>query len=318
MIDFNQEVRDLQNKGHLPHKDYFSQLNMPYTPYNNIQEFGQGLSKPIYLAIGNGVKTLEYAFRTIWAVTRAVGNALIGQRHDAFDALQDAGKNLTLTLALGIMAPIHALTASLEVLTRIISSWYAKEPIEGLTRYNFSEQLTEEIGQYDEDIVDICLPSSNYFKRERFVKPINDYSSFFASVVNPIAQLLVCGAFSLYHALHAVKAAIHLIANLVIAKPRHAGESVRDIGVHASLALSFAVMAPINAVVEAIACVTRIISTWHPLPETVENGREAPKLYSNFISEDDISNNHEIIRDDSDDEAPNNAKRQFFGSSFPR
>lgn len=254
MVDFDAEYKKLAKSGLLPKSDYF--LSSYAKPYNKSEEFLVGLILPILQPIANIVAAIGTALDAILDALRFVGNLLIIKPHAAGHALSDMTTHTVLTFALAIMAPIHALSGSLQVLTRTIAAWFSNEPTNDLTNLDFSATFATKIKV---NAVDYLLPS---FRKYQFFTPHSNVRSFLNSVATPVKTATLSGLYSLTFATFAVCNAIDLIANLIIAKPKHAGESGRDFSVHLSLALSLAIMAPINAWLYSIACITRLGSTW--------------------------------------------------------
>lgn len=267
-MNYHDEWTELTKKGLLPNKDYLSPQQFT-TPFSNSVEFWFHIGLSCGLPLVNGLATCYYATRAVWAVMRAVGNLLILKPHYTAEALNDVCSNLTLGFCVGVMAPVHLLTHSMELLTRLIASWIVgEEPRENLSQRGFIDKISKKIGDNPN-----TLPSSAYFKKDRFFAPYNEALDLISQFASPVTIALASGFESLTHAAKAVTAAIDLITNIAICKPRHALENVRDIGVNFSLSLGLAIMTPINTIVEGIAFMTRLLSTWvHACgPEKQEN-----------------------------------------------
>ncbi|RUR11672.1 type IV secretion protein Dot [Legionella sp. km772] len=257
MTNYNEELKTLSDNGLLPDNHYLAAKRFT-RPYSNQGEFYYGIATIAYVPIVNGLSACVYAMRAVWATMRALGNLLILKPGYTVDAVRDAGFHSLLTIGLAVMAPINALTSSLELLTRTIASWFSgEEPIADLSPLSFSARSAQESEQYK-----TLLPSSSYFKGSRFFTPYQDALQCLGQLAAPVASGVSSGFSSLYQAAHAISAAINGLSNLVICKPRHALENVRDCSIHASLALSLAVMAPINALVEGLAFISRLGATW--------------------------------------------------------
>ena len=238
----SQEVESLQKIGVLPDSNYLSSA-----PYHSANQLYQGLAQPIGLPMLNGLLCVVHAVRALWAALRTVGNILIVKPNAAGDAFSDFATHTTLSLALAVMAPVHVLAKSLEVLIRTISSWFSAEPTTDLKGLGFGEKISKE---------------SPAIKTPRFFTPHQDVVSFIGSVAAPFYQARSDGFYSLYHAVSAVKDAIDLIANIAIAKPQHAAQSLSDLGADLTLTLEFAMAAPIHALLHSIECITRLGATW--------------------------------------------------------
>jgi hypothetical protein len=269
MVNLRSEFDALQQEGILPDKNYFSRFSKPY---DNIADFWDGLITLITSPLVHTAATIFYAIYAVDAVLRTVGNLLIIEPVAAFYALADVSPHLAIVFAVVVMAPIHALTAALEVLTRTILSWFSEEPKAGLTELSFGETFKKQSEN------STFLLSSKNINRGRFFAPHKDVLSFLNSVATPLVSGIGSGFSSLSHAAQAVYLAIQLFANLVIAKPKHAGECARDFGVQATLAILLALMIPINVLVDFIAFITKLGSTW---VDSLKHDKDAePLTYS--------------------------------------
>lgn len=254
---FTDELKALVKGGLLPDNNYLSTKRF-LTQYENSVQLGDGLLKIGFFPIINGLLTCFYATKAIWATVRAVGNLLILKPGYALDAFFDCSANLSLSLLVAVMAPIHALTGSVELLTRIITSWFiGQEPQDDLSKLGLSAKINAESNHFND-----LLPSSNYFRSSRFFSPYKNVTSFIEQLSSPVVTLFKTGYSSLNQAVNAVISALDGIANAIICKPRHALANLSDLGVHLSLSFVLAVMAPINALVESIAFISRLGSTW--------------------------------------------------------
>lgn len=156
------------------------------------------------------------------------------------------------------MAPIHALASAIELLTRTVSSWFTgEEPRKDLSKLGFIAKFAEENAKRDD-----LLPSSTYLNKARFFGRYNNVFEFLGQLINPAIIGIDTGINCLYRALLAANASIQCLVNLVICKPRHAKDNLVDFGVNLSLSASLLVMTPVNAIVEAIALITRLGATW--------------------------------------------------------
>ncbi len=256
-ISFTKELNDLVKDRLLPGNNYLSTEQF-FTPYENSTQLASGLLKIGIFPIINGLSACMYGAITIWATMRAVGNLLILKPGHALDAFVDCSASLSLALLVAVMAPIQALTASVELLTRIITSWFTgQEPQDDLSKLGLFAKISAESDHYNH-----LLPSSTYFQSSRFFSPYKNVTSVIGQLSSPVVTLFKTGYASLDHAVNAVISALNGIANVIICKPRHALEDLNNIGVHLSLSFALAVMTPINALVESIAFISRLGSTW--------------------------------------------------------
>ncbi|MDR3503360.1 MAG: type IV secretion protein Dot [Legionella sp.] len=256
-MNYHDEFTELTKNGLLPDSNYLSPQRFT-NHFADSVEFWSHIGISCGLPLVNSLATCYYAARAVWAVMRAVGNLLILKPRYMAEALDDVGSNITLGICVAVMAPIHALTNAVELLTRLIASWFVgEEPRENLSQRGFIGKFSKEIDKHP-----TTLPSAAYFKSTRFFAPYNDAVNLIGQFFSPVVITVESGFDSLVHAAKAVTAAIDLITNIVICKPRHALEDVRDLGVHFSLSLSLAIMTPINAIAEGLAFITRLLSTW--------------------------------------------------------
>ncbi len=269
MTSFTLESSSLQENGFLPSPTYFSASNF-IAPYRNVRQFSIELIEPVVMPIANGLAACYYAMRAVWATLRTIGNLLILKPLDAVGSFGDVCVHTTLSFALAVMAPIHAIVDSIRLLTRTVASWIADEPTYDLSSLGFVEKFMLDVKELTDDE---RLLSRDYFNKDRFFTAYPRVGDFFFGMGKPIFSPVVTVFESLYHADLALRDALVCIANLLIAKPRHAGEAARDFGVHLSLTVSLAVMAPINALIDAIAFVTRLGTTWHSACTADEENR---------------------------------------------
>ncbi|WP_133135805.1 type IV secretion protein Dot [Legionella rowbothamii] len=256
-MNYHDEFTQLTKNGLLPDSNYLSSQRFT-TQFPSSVEFWSHIGISCGLPLVNGLATCYYTARAVWAVMRAVGNLLILKPRYMADALDDVGSNITLGLCVGVMAPIHALTHLVELLTRLLASWLVgEEPREDLSKHGLIGKLSKEINKHP-----TTLPSAAYFKGTRFFAPYEDAVDLISQFFSPISITLESSFGSLVEAVKGVGAAIDLITNITICKPRHALEDVRDLGVHFSLSLGLAIMTPINAMAESLAFITRLLSTW--------------------------------------------------------
>ena len=122
---------------------------------------------------------------------------------------------------------------------------------------NFAAKSSEEI-QKNKSL----LPSSTYFKSSRFFSPYQDALQCLEQLAAPAVSVFSSSLGSLYQAANAINSAISCLTNLAICKPRHALENLRDCSIHTSISLALIVMAPINALVESLAFISRLGTTW--------------------------------------------------------
>lgn len=257
MTDYSKDLEFLTKNQLFPDSDYFKPERFT-KPYANTKEFYEGIMTIPCLPIANGVAACFYAIRTVWAALRAIGNLLILKPGFAGEATQDLGVYGVLTLSLAVMAPINALVTTLELLTRIISSWFSgKESVEDLSKLDYKTQWTTEAEKYKR-----FLPSTTYFNRERFFSPYKNVFDCLGQLAAPIISPVQSSVGFLQQALTAIFFAIDGISNLVIGKPQHALQDFRYCSIHTSLSLSLAVMTAINPVIEAAAFLSRLGSTW--------------------------------------------------------
>lgn len=256
MASYKQEVKTLQTGGLLPDAHYLSPERF-VTPYQNTDEFWLGLGKPLYLPMANGLASCFYAVRAIWTALRVVGNLAICKPVAAGAAFDDLSIEISLTLALGIMAPINMLCSAIEFLFKTVSCWIAgKEISDDLSQQDWFQKFATESQELHH-----LLPSSKYFKN-RFFNKYNDVGDFLGGAFYTIGIPFETGFHSLFQALESVYAALNCIANVIIAQPQQAEECFSNTSMHLSLSLSLAIMTPINLCVQAIEVLTRLGTTW--------------------------------------------------------
>lgn len=259
MANLSTEMKRLYEEGLFPKSNYFSTERFA-THYNNTQEFWYGLIKPIRLPILNALSAGYYALRAVWATLRAIGNLLILKPGPVGAALNDLAVHSSLSIALAVMAPIHVLSASLELLTRTISSWFGPEEPEVLSASVYAKYI-EEVKELNK-LAPFPPFTNTYISGPKFFTPYKEIGKFFSGLISPIAVPLETGYHSLHQASKGVIAALNCMANLLICKPNHTYESANDVGVHLSLAVYLAVMTPVNMIVEAMAVITCLGTTW--------------------------------------------------------
>lgn len=276
MTNYNEELNALIRGGFLPNNQYLSTPRFT-PPYQNTRELFQGVGLIACWPILNGISVCIHAMKAVWAALRAIGNMLILKPSHTVNALKEVCFHSMLTVALAVMAPIHALTYSLELLTRTISSWFTEEEsVADLSKLNYAAKSFEETQKYKS-----LLPSSNYFKGSRFFSPYQDALQCLGQLAAPATSGISSGLGSLYQAVYAVSSAISCIMNIAICKPKHALEDLRDCSIHTSISLSLALMAPVNALVECLAFISRLGSTWLSAcirPETEEIATPSPRF----------------------------------------
>ncbi|KTD79432.1 hypothetical protein [Legionella waltersii] len=259
---YQEEFTFVTDNNLLPTKSYIAVKRFT-EKYENTGKFWDGIGSIAIDPIFNGLTACYYALRAVWATLRAVGNLLVLKPGDALDAIKDAGFHLTMSICLAVMAPIHALTNAVELLTRTVSSWFRKslpvESVESAENPSYLEQFAEQAGQYTRNMI----PSASYFGASRFFLPYKDANKCLAQMASPFVMMGLTGFNSLYEAYSGVNSALECIANLLIGKPKEALKDLKDLSIHFTLAVSLAVMTPINFLVEGIAFLTRTGSTWY-------------------------------------------------------
>lgn len=257
MTHYRQILNELFESRLLPGKRFIA-AERYFKPYENENSFYTGILLIPYFSIMVGISFMNYALHAVWATLRAVGNLLILKPDHATAAMVDVGFYSLLTIALAVMAPIHALAHAFKALTRTISSWFMEqEPTNGLTELSFVETAAIKIKHVDD-----LLPSSTYFKSSRFFSPYGDAFDCIQQFARPIGTTARSIFHILNNALAAIYSAIKGLTNILICKPKHALENWRDCGVYTSIIFSLALMAPVNALVEALAFVCRLATTW--------------------------------------------------------
>lgn len=304
MPNLQDEVRVYEDFNRLPKPDYFRDQRFT-TGYETPADFWEGVENIPALPILNGLNAIWESLKAVWATMRAVGNLLILHIGDANAAIKDAGVHATLAIALAAMAPIHALTSSVELLTRTISSWFVSD--EDFMGSSIKQLFTTEINDMKSLGGQAILPNQSYFNKDRFFKPYKSSGEFLWATAAPITTGLQTGAFSLLYTLVAVHSAIKCITNLVIYKPNHALEDLRKLGVYTTLAVSLALMTPINALVEGIAWITRLGTTW----------KEAIFHLQQEGNESEFSRRGSRVLDDDDTVTLNYGNDIEFGGSTP-
>jgi hypothetical protein len=256
MTTLASEIEKLTSIGLLPDSDYLEK-NRFITPYSKLTQFGVDLAYFPGLPIATALGAAYYSIGAVWATLRTIGNLLILRPGYAAESISDVGIDLTLAVGLAVMTPIHALISGITLLTRTIASWLrGEEPRDDLTKISLMEKFTLENKE------PYLLLSADYFNKSRFFSPYKNVTKFLGQTIAPVATVVSSAFECLLHALGAISAAIKLLGNIVICKPRHALENARDLSVDISLTLSIALMTPINAIVETIAIVSRLGSTW--------------------------------------------------------
>jgi hypothetical protein len=257
MMPLSEQIAELQENQLLPNSKYISRARF-LTHYENTKEFWEdGFGNIIVAPLFNTLVATYYTLNAVWATLRAVGNLLILKPVAAGEALYDFGTCITLTVALAAMAPIHALTAAIELLTRTASSWFTGAEPQEQWNPSLEERFAHEMKHFRS-----LLPTKNYLNSSKFFRSHENVTSFLSSVYSPVGTFLGSGLFSLDQAFKAVISAIDCLANLAICKPQHALDALGYVGIHTSLAIALALMAPVNALVYGIACITRLGSTW--------------------------------------------------------
>ncbi|CAM4498078.1 MAG: hypothetical protein LEGION0403_FIIPPAGN_01723 [Legionella sp.] len=256
-MNYHDEFSALTKKGILPDSEYFSPQRFT-THFTGSGEFWSHVTLSCGLTLVNGLATCYYTARAVWAVMRVVGNLLILKPRYMAEALDDVASNITLGLCAAVMAPIHALTYSVELLTRLIASWFVgEEPRENLSNRGLIDKFSKEVNKHP-----TTLPSAAYFKSTKFFAPYEEAVDLIGQFFAPAGIAFQSGFSSLVQAARAIAAAINLITNIAICKPRHALEDTRNLSVRFSLSLSLAIMTPINALAEGLAFFSRLLSTW--------------------------------------------------------
>ena len=261
MTIFKNEIEQLVNNDYLPGANYWSS-NRYIKPYKDTGMFWNGVLSVVKMPLLNTVLAFEYALLSIWAIVRAIGNLLIIKPSYAMDAAYDVSTYATLSIALAIMAPIHALTYSVEILTRLVTSWFSEKATDNATN-DASPNLTYEARFFNTyHLFNQFLPSATYIEENKFIDPHENVLSFLYSAAFPFILMGFNGFYALTEALLLMINATECLTNLLIAKPQEALVNVQDMGIDLSLSISLALMTPINGMVGAIAFITRLGSTW--------------------------------------------------------
>lgn len=257
MTDYHKKIEVLVETKILPDSRFIA-AERYIKPFQDEQSFYTGIVeiplKPIY----TGLYAAIFAAQAVWATLRAVGNLLILKPADAQDALADVAFSSLLTIALAVMVPIHAIALSFELLTRTISSWFmGTEAMDDLTPLNFIGKVTEEITSFDD-----LLPSSTYLNHSRFFSPYPSAMECIQQFTSPMVIVVRSGYNLLSEAFAAMTSAIDGLSNVLICRPQHAIEHFHDCSVHIAITLGLAIMTPINALVEELAFISRLGTTW--------------------------------------------------------
>lgn len=278
-MNFQTELYKLRQHQLLPNKSYISRSRFT-SHFENSGDFWVQLGKTVGLPIVNALYAFAHAVSALWSLLRAVGNLLIVKPKFAGDAFGDMRGHFVLSLGLAVMAPIHVLTFPLEVLARTLTSWFVgEEPVEDLSRQTLFQKFSQIINEHPE-----TLPSKVYFtgqgNNSRFFSPYQSAWAPIAQFVSPITIIFKSALHAITQALEAVLSTINLVTNLLICKPRHALEDLRDVTVGSSLAIALALMTPVNALVEAGVFVTRLGTTWvHACMDEPNSNPEAEYEY---------------------------------------
>jgi hypothetical protein len=253
-----EEIAYLIEQRNLP-SAYDVSLQRFINPYENISQILTTLDPIVLFPISNAIQVIKYSLQAIWAVLRAVGNLLILKPNFALDAIYDVAIDSTLAIALAVMAPIHALSHSLELLTRMVTSWFiGSESTDDLSTQTFNENFLREW-----DKMGTFYPSSKYlYPAASFFSPHENVGSFLNSLAAPPIMILSNGLISLGLALGAVGATIKCLSNLLICKPKHALECLSELGILTSLTIGMTAMLPINGIIASINAITRLGATW--------------------------------------------------------
>lgn len=256
----SKEITKLNSANHMmivPNASYVG-VKRFFSPYTGTNDLYNSLGPIVKYPIITALYSINYAIKAVWATLRAVGNLLILKPKAASTAFNDLCVGFTLSMTLAVMTPIHALTHAIEVLTRMATSWFSgQESRSDLTP--FKNRLDEVINRFSTSSL---LPNANNIKEAKFFEHCDDVFEFFVAMFFPFGRLINGGVLSLLYALQSVSEATNFLANIAICKPRHAKECLENLGIHFTLSLSFALMAPINALIYEIAFMTRLGATW--------------------------------------------------------
>ena len=253
MTFFFEEVSILQDEGILPNWNYLHSSRFT-APYEHIGAFWEEVRSPVVLPIINGLYAVYYALRAVWSALSALSSLCIFRPGEAIDASLDFGVHISLAIALGVMAPVNAIIQSVELLTRIIASWFsADETTSDLSLLSFTEKWRRAtLG------LETIVFSETYFSKERFFTPYQDVGHFFKNLTHPFSITIETTLMTLSQMLDALNHSLDCLGYLLIGRPKHAREAFIDLGVDLSLIASLAFMIPINAIIETIVCITRL------------------------------------------------------------
>lgn len=260
MSDYNAEIEQLQKYLLLPSMDLI-QPSRFISNYKTPEDLWWGIASPITQPIFGLITSLVEALRSVWGILRFIGNVLILKFNDAGTALQDASVYFVLSLAVALTSPVNAALYTIELLTRVVTSWFTPEESDAnLLQTGFSEKFTNKADGY---VSSNLLPSENYLKRMGFFNKYSTVSQFFVQVAKPVIKPVTNVGYSFEHVVFSVIEALYGVSYLLIGQPMHAGEAFLNTSVEFSLSVALAVMAPVNALVNTIPIATRLGSTWY-------------------------------------------------------
>lgn len=256
MSNYKEEIDYLNTVGLLPYSDYIPLVRFT-TGYENSIQLATGSAFLLLYPAANVVFSCHHLMKTLWATLRAVANCFMLNPKSGLDALCDAGFHAGLSLALAGMAFVHVVTYSVELLSRTVAAWFS-----GSERTNTLSELTlaeAYAGQYQRQ--EQRIPSSAYVASSRFFSAYQGGVSVLKQCAAPVVMVAETGYHCLEQALRAVLSVFDCLIHLVLCKPQHAIEHVRDLSIHLSLSLILAFMIPINAAVETLVIITRLATT---------------------------------------------------------
>ena len=273
MTDFFKESKKLQeNKLLLSSRDF---TKVKYTAiYSNVGSLWTNAALPVITPIANAFLSIVWASSAAWAALRTVGNLLIMKPNLALNAFDDFGARFVLSIAMALMAPVNLILGTITLLTRLVSTWFKLPSIIASERLKaepmdinsgqtapktFLEKLVNESStQVKNDL----LPSEKYINSAKFFTPIKSVTDLLGTVLSPVGMPIRGAVNSAVKGVQTAYELLICVSNLLICKPKHAGDSLRNAGAHLTLSLALAAMIPVNALIEALIVMTRLGSTW--------------------------------------------------------
>ena len=251
---FKKHIFELQEKYLLPKKSYFSSARF-FTPYANPGEFYSTLGQALFLPEYNALIACSYTLSSLGHILFFLDSLTMGSNNNPQKELFHATIAMRLSLGLALMIPVHALTYNTELITRLVCSWL-------LSHKTITNNLNQEYELTQEEAWD----ETNL--KHRLVTAKNDALTSYLDLTDVTLGVLSPfthgfeGVFSgLFHAGKACSYAVSCITNLLIARFMHAMHDAYQFGIYGSLAFKTACLIPIQAGIDIVVNLTRLITT---------------------------------------------------------